>query len=102
MKDVKRALRYAETAIFDQIWFTELNDIGCDEIEHSYFYDALSRVLFDATNVRAIKRRLLEAYLENNGCSEFYGRSIFLFEGPKWLFEHFSVFEQKHQFANGI
>jgi len=43
------ALDYAESAIYDQIWFSELNDMACEEINMPFFFDALSRLLTDAT-----------------------------------------------------
>jgi hypothetical protein len=49
IKETLLALNYAESAIYDQIWFCELNDIGSEEIQAHFFFEALSCLLSDAT-----------------------------------------------------
>ena len=51
IKETLLALNYAESAIYDQIWFCELNDIGSEEIQAHFFFEALSCLLSDATQV---------------------------------------------------
>jgi hypothetical protein len=68
IKETLLALNYAESAIYDQIWFCELNDIGSEEIQAHFFFEALSCLLSDATQV--IFKRLFHDfqlfYSENN------------------------------------
>ena len=57
IKETLASLNYAESAIYDQIWFCELNDIGSEEIKTHFFFEALSCLLSDATQV-ILKRRI--------------------------------------------
>ena len=50
-KETMNSLNLAESAIFDQIWFSEFNDIGSEEINYAFFFEALSSLLSDATKV---------------------------------------------------